>query len=81
MNLRWNSFLRLSLMNVLSWLSGSALEQFLNTTSSSQRFLIFMSPLPSPAYFSLRKEGKLKNWYPWAVHVQVHRTQNRLSLT
>merc|ERR1711915_1084655 len=55
MNRLWNSFLKLSLIKVESLLSGSALEQFLKTTSSSHLFLIFMSVLPSPAYFSLRR--------------------------
>ena len=54
-NFLWNSFLRLSLMKAGSLLSGSALLQFLNTTSSSHRRLIFMSDLAASAYFSLRR--------------------------
>merc|ERR1719150_2177408 len=54
-NFRWNSFLRLSLMKVVSLLSGSALEQFLKTTSSSHLFLIFMSDLPWSEYFSFSR--------------------------
>jgi len=59
MNFLWKSLLSESLMKVFSFLSDSALEQFLKTTSSSQRRLTFMSDLSAAddeAYFS-RKRG------------------------
>ena len=61
MNFLWKSLLRLSLMKVFSFLSGSALEQFLKTTSSSQRRLSLRSDFSEEgAYLSLRRGFPLK---------------------
>ena len=62
MNFLWNSERSESLIKVFSFLSGSALAQFLNTTSSSQRLLTFKSDFSDPeaAYLSLNKGFPVK---------------------
>ena len=63
-NFLWKSGCKESLIKVFSFLSGSAREQFLNTTSSSHLRLTFMSDLSEfmgSEYFSRNKGFPLRD--------------------
>ena len=68
MNFRWNSLLSESLMKLASFFSGAALEQFLKTTSSSQRRFTRMSVFSAEPEYLVYKTVILR--------AGCHRNQN-----
>lgn len=84
MNFLWKPDLRVSLMNGFSFLSGSSIAQFLNTTSSSHRLLtlnsaglLFNNGLPLKM-FSVRI---LSSWAFLSASYKTMKEINKICIT